>query len=566
MIDFKKEIAKILYSEVPELEIQEITEMIEIPPDSKMGDFAFPCFKLAKLYKKAPPMIAKEIADKVKNDMFDKVENINGYINFYINKAFFQKAVLEEVYSLKEKYGSSDIGKGEKVIVEYSSPNIGKIFHFGHLRSTVIGNSLANILEFEGYDVFRLNYIGDWGTQFGKLIAAFKKWGNKELLEQNPLKTLLDLYVRFSNEEKEDPTLTEEARIWFKKLEDKDEEATELWQWFREESLKEYKKMYDKLNVRFDSFEGEAFYNDKMDIIVKELEEKELLKESEGAQVVFLDEYDMIPVIIKQKNGATLYATRDLASIKHRIENYKVKKSLYVVGSEQALHFKQIFKVAELLGYEEVKGFKHIDFGLVVDETGQKLGTRKGNSVFLKDVIDESVEKVQQIIQEKNPDLDDKVRISEQIGIGAIIFNDLKNNRIKNEMFTWEDMLNFEGETGPYVQYTHARASSILRNAKVDIVTNVDFSILSEASSYELCKSIYELPEVIADAAAKYEPSIITRHIVDLAQAFNRFYHEQQIIVEDKEVQQARLLMVYAAKQAISNGLKLLGMEAPERM
>lgn len=566
MIDFRKEIAKILYSEVPELGMQEITEMIEIPPDSKMGDFAFPCFKLAKLYKKAPPMIAKEIADKVKNDIFDRVENINGYVNFYINKAFFQKAVLEEVYSLKEKYGSSDIGKGEKVIVEYSSPNIGKIFHFGHLRSTVIGNSLANILEFEGYDVFRLNYIGDWGTQFGKLIAAFKKWGNKELLEQNPLKTLLDLYVRFSNEEKEDPTLTEEARIWFKKLEDKDEEATDLWQWFREESLKEYKKMYEKLNVRFDSFEGEAFYNDKMDVIVKELEEKQLLKESEGAQVVFLDEYDMIPVIIKQKNGATLYATRDLASIKHRIENYKVKKSLYVVGSEQALHFKQIFKVAELLGYEEVKDFKHIDFGLVVDETGQKLGTRKGNSVFLKDVIDESVEKVLQIIQEKNPDLDDKVRISEQIGIGAVIFNDLKNNRIKNEMFTWEDMLNFEGETGPYVQYTHARASSILRNAKVDIVTNVDFSILLEVSSYELCKSIYKLPEVIADAAAKYEPSIITRHIVDLAQAFNRFYHEQQIIVEDQEIQKARLLMVYAAKQAISNGLKLLGMEAPERM
>lgn len=566
MIDFRKEIAKILYSEVPELGMQEITEMIEIPPDSKMGDFAFPCFKLAKLYKKAPPMIAKEIADKVKNDIFDRVENINGYVNFYINKAFFQKAVLEEVYSLKEKYGSSDIGKGEKVIVEYSSPNIGKIFHFGHLRSTVIGNSLANILEFEGYDVFRLNYIGDWGTQFGKLIAAFKKWGNKELLEQNPLKTLLDLYVRFSNEEKEDPTLTEEARIWFKKLEDKDEEATDLWQWFREESLKEYKKMYEKLNVRFDSFEGEAFYNDKMDVIVKELEEKQLLKESEGAQVVFLDEYDMIPVIIKQKNGATLYATRDLASIKHRIENYKVKKSLYVVGSEQALHFKQIFKVAELLGYEEVKDFMHIDFGLVVDETGQKLGTRKGNSVFLKDVIDESVEKVLQIIQEKNPDLDDKVRISEQIGIGAVIFNDLKNNRIKNEMFTWEDMLNFEGETGPYVQYTHARASSILRNAKVDIVTNVDFSILLEVSSYELCKSIYKLPEVIADAAAKYEPSIITRHIVDLAQAFNRFYHEQQIIVEDQEIQKARLLMVYAAKQAISNGLKLLGMEAPERM
>lgn len=565
MIDFQNVIANILCNKIPELEKKEIMEMIEIPPDSKMGDFAFPCFKLAKLYRKAPPVIAQEIASSIKEDMFDKVENINSYVNFFINKPLFIETTLKEVHEKGKDFGRTDIGLGRKVIVEFSSVNIAKPFHIGHIRSTVIGSALNNIYKFLGYDTVSINHLGDYGTQFGKLIVAYKLWGNKESIENDPIPELLKIYVKFHEEAEKQPELDDEARTWFTKLENGDEEAVNLWQWFREVSLKEFSRVYDMLGIKYDSFAGESFYSDKMPRVLNMMREKGIMKKSEGAEIVDLEPYGLTPALITKKDGSTLYITRDLAAAIYRKEHYDFYKNIYVVGSQQILHFQQWMKIIELMGFDWGKDCIHVPFGMVSLDEGT-MSTRKGRVVFLEEVLKKAVEKTREVILEKNvnPELVDE--ISRQVGIGAVVFQELSNNRIKDYVFSWEKTLSFEGETGPYVQYTHARASSILRNAIEEVSSNVEYKILSDDSAFELTKLIYDFPKIVIDAAEKYEPSVITRHIIDIAQAFNKFYHDQHILVEEKDVQRARILLVYATKQTIANGLKLLGVEAPERM
>ncbi|QEK12478.1 arginine--tRNA ligase [Crassaminicella thermophila] len=566
MIDFKREIAKILSQRIEELTKDEIIEMIEIPPNSQMGDFAFPCFKLAKIFRKAPNMIAQEIAEDIKeNDLFEKVENVAAYVNFFIDKVTFAKSVIGEVLTKKDTFGSSNIGEGKKVIVEFSSPNIAKPFHIGHIRSTVIGNSIYKLYDFLGYDTITINHLGDYGTQFGKLIVAYKNWGDEKEVEENPIPTLLKLYIRFHEEAEKNPELEDEGRMWFKKLEDGDEEAKRLWQWFREVSLKEFNRVYNMLNISFDSYAGESFYSDKMPRVLKMMEEKNMLKKSKGADIVDLEEYGMPPALIRKSDGSTLYITRDITAAIYRKEHYDFYKNIYVVASQQNLHFQQWFKVVELMGYEWAKDCIHVPFGLVSLEEGT-MSTRKGRVVFLEDVLKKAVEKTKEIIGEKNANLENIDETAKQVGIGAVVFQELSNNRIKDYTFSWDRTLNFDGETGPYVQYTHARACSVLRKAQVTIDENVDYGLLSNEDAMDLVRLIQMFPATVEEAARKYEPSIVTRYIVDVAQAFNRFYHNSPIIVEDKELQKARLALVYAAKQTIKNGLGLLGIAAPERM
>lgn len=566
MTDFKEKVGTALGQTVEGLEASEITQMIEIPPNSEMGDFAFPCFRLAKVMRKAPNLIAEEIAGKLADlEGFERVENKGGYVNFFLDKKAVVKATLEDVIDRGQAYGGSDKGAGKKVIVEYSSPNIAKPFHIGHIRSTVIGNSIYKIYKALGYDTIRINHLGDYGTQFGKMIVAYRKWGKKEDVEANPIKTLLGLYVKFHEEADHDKSLDDEARATFKNLEEGAEEEQALWQWFRDESLKEFGRVYDMLGITFDSYKGESFYSDKMDAITDIMAEKGILKESEGAEIVDLSEFDMSPALIRKKDGSTLYITRDLAAIRYRKETYDFHKCIYVVASQQNLHFQQLFKIVDLLGLNWAEGAVHIPFGLVSMDDGV-LSTRHGKVVFLEDVLNRAVEKTAEIIKEKNVAQDNIDEISKQVGIGAVIFQELSNNRIKDYTFSWDKVLNFEGETGPYVQYTHARACSVLRNADVKIEKDVDYSFITGESAYELTKLISRFPQVVEVAADKYEPSIVTRHITDIAQAFNRFYHDEHIIVENKEEQKAKLLLVEAARQTLLNGLDLLGMQAPEKM
>lgn len=572
MINFKEKIAIILAESIDGLSQKEIQEMIEIPSDSKMGDYAFPCFKLAKLLRKAPPMISQEIAERLKsNHIFDRVENVNAYVNMFLSRKEFMKELVTDVVTEKEKYGSSDIGQNRKVIVEFSSPNIAKPFHIGHIRSTVIGNSIYKIYDFLGYDTVRINHLGDYGTQFGKMIVAYRRWGNKEDVTREPIKTLLGYYVKFHEESEKDPSLEDEARAVFTKLENGEPEETMLWQWFRDESLKEFSRVYKMLGIEFDSYAGESFYSDKMDRVVSMLKDKNLLKESEGAQIVDLEEYGMSPALITKKDGSTLYITRDIAAAVYRKENYDFYKNLYIVASQQNLHFQQWIKIIELLGFDWAKDCVHIPFGLVSLEEGT-MSTRHGRVVFLEEVLTRAVDQTREIIVEKNVNTDNIDITAKQVGIGAVIFQELSNNRIKDYVFSWDKVLNFEGETGPYVQYTHARAASVLRNAGESVehalksVSEANMDYIIGDSAYELAKLIYRFPQIIIDAAEKYEPSIITRHIVDIAQSFNKFYHDEHILVDNEEEKKAKLILSYAAKQTINNGLQLLGMEAPERM
>ena len=566
MIDFKQQVAEAIKNNTEGLEISDIKAMIEIPPNSDMGDFAFPCFKLAKTMRKAPNLIAEGIASSMADSpIFEKVENKGGYVNFFLDKKALTKATLDEVIDKADGYGGSDIGKGKKVIVEYSSPNIAKPFHIGHIRSTVIGNSIYKIYDFLGYDTVRINHLGDYGTQFGKMIVAYRKWGKKEEVEKEPIKTLLGLYVKFHEEAESHPELEDEARHVFKKLEDGEEEEVQLWKWFREESLKEFNLVYDMLGITFDSYAGESFYSDKMDRITDMMAEKGLLKKSDGAEIVDLSEYGMSPALIRKKDGSTLYITRDIAAAVYRKEHYNFDKNIYVVAAQQNLHFQQWFKIIELMGFDWANQCVHINFGLVSLDDGT-MSTRKGKVVFLEDVLNRAVEKTAEIIKEKNVAKDDLEKVAKQVGIGAVVFNELSNNRIKDYVFSWDKVLNFEGETGPYVQYTHARACSVLRNAGVELTKDVDFSYISGESAYELTKLILRFPQIVQDAADKYEPSVVTRHIVDIAQKFNKFYHDEHILVENKEEQKAKLLLVEAARQTLLNGLRLLGMEAPEKM
>ncbi len=566
MIDFKKEIAGMLASQITEMNENEIMDMIEIPTDSKMGDYAFPCFKLAKIFRKAPPLIAQEIVEKIKDeDLLREVVNTNAYVNFFINPALFIKSVLEDVYHQGDDYGKTNIGENRKVIVEYSSVNIAKPFHIGHIRSTVIGSALNNIYQFLGYDTVAINHLGDYGTQFGKLIVAYKLWGNKKAIEDNPIPELLKIYVQYHEEAEKNPDLDEEARGWFTKLENGDEEAVELWQWFRDVSLKEFNRVYDMLGIQFDSYAGESFYSDKMPKVLETMRENGIMKKSDGAEIVDLEEFGMPPALITKKDGSTLYITRDLAAAIYRKEHYDFYKNIYVVGSQQILHFQQWMKIIELMGYHWSDDCIHVPFGMVSLGEGT-MSTRHGRVVFLEDVLKKAVEKTKEVILEKNVNAELVDEVSRQVGIGAVIFQELSNNRIKDYTFSWEKTLSFEGETGPYVQYTHARACSVLRNAQQELGIEVNYDLLVDESAFELVKEFYDFPKVVLDAAEKYEPSVVTRHIIDIAQAFNRFYHEHHIIVDDAEVQKSRLLIAHATKQVIANGLRLLGIEAPERM
>lgn len=565
MIDFKKEIAEILKNQV-DMNLKEILEMIEIPPNSQMGDFAFPCFKLAKVFRKAPNLIAQDLSEKINSpDLLEKVEAVGGYVNFFIQKKVFAESIIKEVLDKKDKFGASDLGKGKKVIVEFSSPNIAKPFHIGHIRSTVIGNSIYKIHEFLGYDTVTINHLGDYGTQFGKLIVAYKNWGNEKEVEANPIPSLLKLYIKFHEEAEKDQTLEDEGRMWFKKLEDGDKEATKLWQWFRDVSLKEFGRVYNMLGISFDSYAGESFYSDKMPRVLKTMEEKKMLKDSKGADIVDLEAHGLPPALIRKSDGSTLYITRDITAAIYRKEHYDFYKNIYVVASQQNLHFQQWIKIVELMGNEWANDCIHVPFGLVSLEEGT-MSTRKGRVVFLEDVLTKAIETTKEIIKQKNTDLHNVDEVAQQVGIGAVVFQELSNNRIKDYVFSWDRTLNFDGETGPYVQYTHARACSILRKAEVKIDDNIDFKLLDSIDAMDLIRIIQLFPKVVEEAARKYEPSIITRYIVDVAQAFNKFYHDTPIIVKDKEVQKARLSLVYAARQTISNGLSLLGVAAPEKM
>lgn len=565
-MDFKEQIA-LLISNVTDLEKDEILNLIEIP-NSDMGDFAFPCFKLAKTMKKAPNIIASELAEKIeKKEFIDNIQVVNAYINFYVSKSIYVEKVLTNVLNEKDNFGNSNIGNDKTVIIDYSSPNIAKPFHIGHLRSTVIGNSLYKIYKKLGYNVVGINHLGDWGTQFGKLIVAYKKWGNKELVEKDDIKELSKIYVKFHEESERDKSLEDEARLWLVKMQEGDKEALDLWKWFCDISMKEFERVYKMLNISFDSYAGESFYNDKMQPVVDELFEKNILVESEGAKIVDLEPYNMPPCLILRSDGGTLYPTRDIAAAFYRKKEYNFEKCLYITALDQNLHFAQWFKVIELMGYDWAKDLVHIPFGLVSLNDG-KLSTRKGHVVLMEDILNHAIEKTKNIIEEKNPNLENKEEIAKDVGIGAVIFNDLFNSRVKNVVFDLERMLNFQGETGPYVQYTHARACSILEkeNFNEDLLKNIDYSLICDEYSFELVKTLSQYPDKIVDASNKYEPFIITRHLVNVCQAFNKFYDENNIKNSEADLKNARLALVYATKTIIANGLYLLGINAPEKM
>ena len=576
MLDFKQEIAELLAKELPELYLDEIKDMVEIPQDKKMGDYAFPCFRLAKELRKAPKEIAKGLVEKISgSDLFDKVEQVNAYVNMFVSKEKLSKDTLASILEQGDEYGSSDLGEGKTVIVEFSSPNIAKPFHIGHIRSTVIGNSIYKIYDALGYKTVRINHLGDYGTQFGKMICAYRRWGNKEDVEQNPITTLLGYYTKFHEEAEKDPSLDDEAREIFARLEKGEPEEMELWQWFRDESLKEFNRVYNMLGIEFDSYAGESFYSDKMPRHEAELEKSGILQESRGAKIVDLEEEGLGVALIKKSDGSSIYITRDIAAAIYRKETYDFYKNIYVVASQQSLHFQQLFKILELMGYEEcADGCVHVPFGLVRLEEGT-MSTRHGRVVFLEDVLNRAVEKTKEIIQEKNPNADNIDEIASQVGIGAVVFNELSNNRIKDYVFKWDTVLNFDGETGPYVQYTHARCCSLTKRAGEDVsvksidlakAMEIDYSFLTGDAGHDLIKLLYQYPDVVVQAGDRYEPSLVARHIVDTAQAFNKFYHDEHIITENENEKLAKMALVNATRTVIKNGLALLGVHAPERM
>ena len=569
MIDFKDIIAKEIIKQV-NMDIEVVKSFIEVPSNKEMGDYSFPCFKLAKELKKAPQMIANELKENLKFDEAEvkRVEVVNGYLNFFTNPIAITKSVLEEINNQKENYGSSTIGNGKNVVIDYSSPNIAKPFHIGHLRSTVIGNSLYKIHKFLGYNCVGVNHLGDYGTQFGKLIEGYKRWGEEYNIEENPIDELTKIYVRINNLCKEDESVLEECRNNFKKLEDGDEYCVSLWTKFKDLSLKEFQKVYDLLDIHFDSLNGEAFYSDKMQEIVEKLEATGKLVESEGARVIDLEEKKMPPCLIEKSNGSTTYATRDLAAILYRARTYDFDKVLYLTSYEQILHFRQVFEVAKLLGMDEkyTNNLVHVPFGMVQLKTG-KMSTREGNIIKLEELLNESISRVTKIMDIKNPDLEDKEKIAEIIGIGAVIFNDLYNSRVKDEIFDWDEMLNFNGETGPYLQYIYVRTNSILqKSGYVPSLEEIDFEQLSDSSSMDIIKILYSFGDAVKQSAEKYEPYIIARYLINLAQAFSSFYNDNKIIVEDKKIQDARLYLTYAVNVVLKSGAELLGMKMPERM
>ena len=564
-MDFKVEIAYLL-EKVTQQPQQEIIGTIEVPPNKEMGDFAYPCFRLAKQFRKAPPLIAQELSEKIEKPNFiDSVKVQGAYLNFFVKKQVYAQEVLQEVLSKKENYGKSTVGEGKTIVIDYSSPNIAKPFHVGHLRSTVIGNALYHIFEKLGYRCEGINHLGDWGTQFGKLIVAYQKWGSKEAVEKDGIQELMRIYVKFHDEAEKAPQLEDEARGWFVKMQNGQEEALALWKWFYDISITEFDRVYDMLGVHFDAYTGESFYNDKMDAVVKELKEKNLLKESEGAMIVDLEEEKMPPCLIIRKDGGTLYATRDITAALYRKKTYHFDKCIYLTALDQNLHFAQWFAVIKKMGYDWWKDLIHVPFGLVSLDSG-KLSTRHGNVVLMEELLNQAIAETKKIIEEKNPDLPNKEEVAKKVGIGAVIFNDLYNSRVKDVVFSWERMLNFDGETGPYVQYTHARACSILRRGQCTLPKNIDYTKLTDEASIEVLKFLGQFPEKIQEAADKLEPFIVTRHIVNLAQAFNKFYHDNSILNSEENTKQARIALVIAVKTVLSEGLAMLGIQAPEQM
>ena len=566
-MDFRNLIAAAVAAALPapaQLPVEEIAGMLETPPNPELGDFAFPCFKMAKALRKAPPLIAADLAAAVKlPEGVEKAVTAGAYVNFTLDRAAQARAVLERIDREGSRYGGSDIGAGRNVCIDYSSVNIAKPLHIGHLPSTVIGNALYRIYNHMGYHSVGINHLGDWGTQFGKMIYAYKAWGDRETIERGGVDELVKLYVRFHQEAENDESLNEAARAWFKRIEDNDPEAMALFNWFKEITLTEVQRVFDLMGIRFDSYAGESFYNDKMDRVVDELKEKGLLKLDQGAQIVDLSEYKMPPCIILRSDGATLYATRDIAAALYRKDTYDFAKCLYVVAYQQDLHFRQWFKVVELMGYDWAKDLKHVAFGMVSGTEGA-FSTRKGNMVKLRDVLQAAIDKTGAIMAEKSPNLENREEVAREVGVGALVWNSLYNGRIKDVVFDWDTVLNFDGETGPYAQYTHARACSVLRKAQPE--GEIDYGALTDAESRALIAALAAFPDAVAEAMEKNEPYLVSRAVMAICQTFNRFYYERRIMADEANVRNARLKLTDAARRVIAIGLDLVGLKAPERM
>jgi len=562
-MNHKELIASELAKVIEGLDQETILNLLEQPKSSDLGDIAFPAFSLAKIERKAPQAIAADIAEKIDASHFEKVVATGPYVNFFLDKSQISDQVIKAVIQAGAAYGQQEEGQGANVTIDLSSPNIAKPFSVGHLRSTVIGDAISNIYKKMGYNTIKINHLGDWGKQFGLLMVAYKKWGSKEAVEANPIDELLKLYVRINAEIENDPALDEEGRLWFKKLEDGDPEATELWQWFRDESLVEFNRIYKLLGVEFDSLNGEAFYNDKMDEAVQILEEKGLLKESKGASIVELDDVNLPPAMIKKSDGATLYITRDIATAIYRARTYNFVKNIYAVGQEQSNHFRQLKAVLKKMGFEWSDDMIHVDFGLVT-KNRQKLSTRKGNIILLEPTLQEAISRAKAQIEEKNPELENKEEVARAVGVGAVKFYDLKTDRRNGYDFDLEAMVSFEGETGPYVQYAYARIQSILRKANFTPSADATYS-LSDPESWEIIKLLQDFSRVVKRAAENYDPSLIAKYAINLAQAFNKYYAHTRILDESPE-RDSRLALSYSTAVVLKEALRLLGVDAPEKM
>lgn len=564
MINFKEEVKEIILGFDTGLTEKEISDLIEIPPNSDMGDYAFPVFKLAKTFRKAPNLIAEELAKKeFNNENIKKIANVGPYVNFFVDNSKLVESVLTE--AVKDDFGSSHIGVGKNVVFDFSSTNIAKPFHIGHLRSTVIGNAIRNIMKYQGFNTTGVNYIGDYGTQFGMMISAYLKWGDEDKINAYPIKELLNLYVKYNKIAKEDETYMDEARDWFDKLEKKDPTAVKLWSWFREISLKEFQRVYDLLGVEFDNFNGESFHSQFIGDALEVIDKKNLLEESDGAMIINLDDENLPPVLIKKSNGSSTYLTRDIATAMYRKKTYDFYKNVYVVASQQKLHFEQLRAVLKKMGFDWWNDCEHVSFGMVSMKDGS-MKTREGKVIFLEDVLNRAIDKTKSIIEERNPNLENKEEVAKQVGVGAVIFQDLFNNRIKDYTFDWDQVLNFDGETGPYTQYTFARSCSILDKGEFELKDNSKFDLLVDDTEIDIVKHLSKFEEVLLNATEKYEPSFLTRYTVELAKLFNKFYANCPINTAEDELKYQRLYLTYSVNKCLKLSLSLLGIEAPVRM
>lgn len=564
MINFKEEVKEIILGFDTGLTEKEISDLIEIPPNSDMGDYAFPVFKLAKTFRKAPNLIAEELAKKeFNNENIKKIANVGPYVNFFVDNSKLVESVLTE--TVKDDFGSSHIGVGKNVVFDFSSTNIAKPFHIGHLRSTVIGNAIRNIMKYQGFNTTGVNYIGDYGTQFGMMISAYLKWGDEDKINADPIKELLNLYVKYNKIAKEDETYMDEARDWFDKLEKKDPTAVKLWSWFREISLKEFQRVYDLLGVEFDNFNGESFHSQFIGDALEAIDKKNLLEESDGAMIINLDDENLPPVLIKKSNGSSTYLTRDIATAMYRKRTYDFYKNVYVVASQQKLHFEQLRAVLKKMGFDWWNDCEHVSFGMVSMKDGS-MKTREGKVIFLEDVLNRAIDKTKSIIEERNPNLENKEEVAKQVGVGAVIFQDLFNNRIKDYTFDWDQVLNFDGETGPYTQYTFARSCSILDKGEFELKDNSKFDLLVDDTEIDIVKHLSKFEEVLLNATEKYEPSFLTRYTVELAKLFNKFYANCPINTAEDELKHQRLYLTYSVNKCLKLSLSLLGIEAPVRM